>query len=53
MKKIYISPKTECVALNCEHLLNQVSGTDLNMRINKTSVEGAADSRGSNGWDEE
>lgn len=53
MKKIYISPKTECVALNCESLLNQVSGAGLNMRINNTSVDGAADSRGSNSWDDE
>ena len=50
MKKIYIEPKTVSMTVKCEQLLSAVSGDGVNMRINSTSTDGAADSRSAGGF---
>ncbi len=53
MKKTYISPKTECVALNCEQLLGSLSGDGVKMNIKNENAIDPAEGRGSLGWDDE
>lgn len=52
MKKTYIEPKTVCMAVKCEQLLQSVSGDGLHVGIDSAAAEFEAEARG-DFWDDE
>ncbi len=54
MKKTYIEPEMNIVSVRCMGVIaGSISGDGLQMDINNTTIDGAADSRRSSLWDEE